>query len=144
VDYYERLAIEYQKAQDSAEHHDTLLWTATSIIWAGNLVLIGFVLDSIKKNELRIILILLSVLGIFLVSTMCVIAKSFRKVKQQKYNRCKELERILGFKQHRDLKYPNRIQTFLYYFITIIFLIFWIIVIFAVWAYRYHVHLTPG
>ncbi len=46
------LLVEYQTAQDSAEHHDALLWNVTAIIWGANLVLIGFVLQSIGRTEL--------------------------------------------------------------------------------------------
>ncbi len=129
----ELLAIEYQKAQDSAEHHDNLLWTVTSIIWAGNLVLLGFVLYSIKNNDLQIILTSLSALGILLIVSMFLFAILFRSIRRQKYKRCKELEQILGFKQHKDLKYTNCAQTLLYFFITIIFLIIWITVMVTVW-----------
>jgi hypothetical protein len=132
MDDHERLAIEYQKAQDSAEHHDNLLWTVTSIIWAGNLVLLGLVLDSIKNIDLRIVLIILSVFGILLVISMFLIAILLGNVKRQKYKRCKELEEILGFKQHKELKYPNCLQTLLYFFITIIFIIVWIAVMVTV------------
>jgi hypothetical protein len=130
----ERLVIEYQKAQDSAEHHDSLLWTVTSIIWAGNLVLLGLVLVSIKNKDLRIILTFLSVFGILLVVSMFLFAILFSYIKRQKYKRCKDLEETLGFKQHKELKYPNCVQTLLYFFITIIFLIIWVAVMVTVWT----------
>jgi hypothetical protein len=41
------LFLEYDKAQDSAQHHDTLLWTSVSFIFGGMLVLLGFVLNSL-------------------------------------------------------------------------------------------------
>ena len=32
------LLVEYQAAQDSAQHHDSLVWTTTGIIWGAGLV----------------------------------------------------------------------------------------------------------
>ena len=32
---------EYKATQDSAQHHDNLLWYVSSIVWGGNLVLLG-------------------------------------------------------------------------------------------------------
>ncbi len=34
------LLTEYDKAQDSAQHHDTLVWTVSSLNWIGSAVLI--------------------------------------------------------------------------------------------------------
>ena len=40
------LLVEYQAAQDSAQHHDNQMWSASSVIWGGNLVLLGLVFSS--------------------------------------------------------------------------------------------------
>ena len=39
----EVLLVEYQAAQSSAQHHDQLVWTVTSIVWGSNLVLLGVI-----------------------------------------------------------------------------------------------------
>jgi hypothetical protein len=43
------LLVEYDKAQDSAQHHDSLVWTSVSFIFGGMLVLLRFVLNSLDK-----------------------------------------------------------------------------------------------
>ena len=125
--------IEYQKAQDSAEHHDNLLWTVTSIIWAGNLVLLGFVLNNITDPNLRFFLTLLSILGIILVTCMCVFAFLFTSIRNQKYERCKRLEETLKFTQHNALKCPKYVQRILSTIIDVAFILIWVSVICIIW-----------
>jgi len=125
--------IEYQKTQDSAEHHDALLWTTVSIIWAGNLVLLGFVLNNIKNPDLRIILTHLSIFGIILAICMYIFALLFNSIIKQKYDRCKKLEDILGFEQHKKLKYPSGVQKSLLIITTIAFVLIWISTICTIW-----------
>jgi hypothetical protein len=43
------LLVEYQKAQDSAEHHDGRIANVTSL-WVGTAVLMGFVLSALTKK----------------------------------------------------------------------------------------------
>lgn len=38
----EALLVEYQKTQDSAQHHDVLVWSITSLNWIGSALLMGF------------------------------------------------------------------------------------------------------
>lgn len=47
---HQALMLEYEKAQDSAEHHDSLGWTSVSFVFGGMLVLLGFALGSMEKN----------------------------------------------------------------------------------------------
>ncbi len=126
--------VEYQKAQDSAEHHDSLVWTVTSIIWTGNLVLLGFVLSSLAKPNTQRLLTVPCILGAVLVICVFILAVSFGWVKRQKYQRCKSLEERWDFQQHRQLRYPKRLQTILYIIVTLAFLVIWGVVISVVWT----------
>lgn len=47
------LLVEYQAAQDSAQHHDLLVWNITSILWASSLVLLGLVLTAMRQSGLE-------------------------------------------------------------------------------------------
>ena len=62
----ENLRVEYQAAQDSAQHHDTIAWTLTSVMWGGSLVLMGLSLGVLKETSLRTLVIILAILGILL------------------------------------------------------------------------------
>ena len=124
-----KFEIEYQKAQDSAEHHDNLIWTTVSIIWAGNLVLLGFVLNNIKNPELKTILTFISIFGIILILCMCILAFVFNYIMNQKYECCKNLEEKLKFQQHRTVKCPRCLVKIMISIITLAFILIWASVI---------------
>jgi hypothetical protein len=129
----EVLLVEYQAAQESAQHHDNLIWTVTTILWSATLVLFGFVLGSLDKPNLRPILIFLSILGIILTIAVWGFALQFNSVKRQKYNRCKTIERLLGMRQHRELKFSAGWQRIIYGIVTMLFIIVWVKVFVMVW-----------
>lgn len=130
----EALLVEYQAAQESAQHHDNLVWTVTTILWSATLVLFGFVLGSLDKSNLRLILIFLSILGIALAIAVWGFALQYNSVKRQKYRRCKEIEELLGMHHHRDLKYAAGSQRIVYGTVTMLFIIVWLIVLWMVWS----------
>jgi len=129
----EVLLVEYQAAQESAQHHDNLVWTLTALIWGGMLVLFGFVLGNLDNASLRLILILLSIIGIALTIAVLVFTLQYNSVMRQKYQRCKTIELLLGMQQHSELKYTPGLQKIIYNIITILFVIAWFIVFLLVW-----------
>ena len=126
------LLSEYQKAQDSAEHHDNLVWTVSSIIIAGMLVLIGLSLDNLANQSLRFLISSIAIFGIILSIFLWKFKYSFKIIKNQKYARCKEIEKNLEMKQHRESKYSERVQTKFYRIILILFILIWIIILLKV------------
>lgn len=129
----EVLLVEYQAAQESAQHHDNLVWTVTALIWGGMLVLFGFVLGNLDNVSLRLILILLSIIGITLTIAVLVFMLQFNSVMRQKYQRCKTIELLLGMRQHNELKYTPGLQKIIYKIITILFVIAWFTVFWLAW-----------
>lgn len=129
----EVLLVEYGKAQDSAQHHDTIVWSVISITWAAELVLLGFVVSSLGNIRLRIIITALCFLGAFMVAFQWYVQKLSRTVRKQKYDRCKEIEEQLGMSQNRSLKYPAGIQTRLLQMVCLLFLIAWATVFWTIW-----------
>jgi len=129
----EVLLVEYQAAQESAQHHDNLVWTVTALIWGGMLVLFGFILGNLDNASLRLILILLSIIGIALTMAVLVFTLQYNSVTRQKYQRCKTIELLLGMRQHNELKYTPGLQKIIYNMITILFVIAWFIVFLLVW-----------
>jgi len=129
----EILLVEYQAAQESAQHHDNLVWTVTALIWGGMLVLFGFILGNLDNASLRLILILLSIIGIALTIAVLVFTLQYNSVTRQKYQRCKTIELLLGMRQHNELKYTPGLQKIIYNIITILFVIAWFIVFLLVW-----------
>ena len=129
----EALLVEYQAAQESAQHHDNLVWTVTALIWGGMLVLFGFVLGNLDNVNLRFILILLSIIGVALTIVALVFTLQYNSVMRQKYQRCKTIERLFGMRQHNDLKYSSKVQKIIYKIITVLFLIAWFTVFWLAW-----------
>src|SRR3954447_23779614 len=99
----EILLVEYQKAQDSAEHHDDQVWTVTTLNWVGSAVLMGFVLSGLSGHlslSHKLVLLSVSCVGILLSALVWIWARQLRRVKGQKYARCQQIERQLGMRQH--------------------------------------------
>jgi len=128
------LLVEYQAAQNSAQHHDILLYTTTSVMWGASLILLGFILNNLANTALRPLITLLSILGLVLCVTVWIFALQFNSIKRQKYRRCKKIEEILNLSQHRTLRYASRSQRFLYGIIMLIFISTWIFILWIMWG----------
>lgn len=122
-----RLA-EYQAAQNSAQHHDGLVWTVTSIIWGATFVLLGLVLDRLwapEPTDDRIGTAIIAILGVLLLVFTWIVAAGLRSIKRRKYERCKELEKLLGFRQHADVRHGSGSQWAFYSVIMALFIFVW-------------------
>ncbi len=95
------LLIEYQKAQDSAEHHDKLVWTVSSIFFAGLTALLGFIVKDYTDIKEEPITLLVSIFALIMIYSLYVFISSFRMFKNESYKRCRIIEKQLGMEQHR-------------------------------------------
>lgn len=127
------LLVEYEKAQDSAQHHDTLVWTVVSFIFSGMLVLLGFVVSSLDKPQLKDVLYAVSGLGVLVTLAAILIALQFNSIKRFKYERCREIEKLWGGRQHKDVPYRAGSQRIGLLIISFVFFAVWVIVICHVW-----------
>lgn len=87
--------VEYQAAQDSAQHHDNLVWSITSLNWIGSAVLMGFVLDKVDNAKTlfaKVPLLFIALVGIVLTGCVWRWAYQMRRIKFAKYKRCQALE----------------------------------------------------
>src|SRR5437868_1978529 len=82
----------YQQAQQSAEHHDTLLWEVTYIIWGSTTLLLGFVLEAIAQEP--VLSMLTAVLSIILSWMVWHFTRRFQQYRDLKYKICKEIETL--------------------------------------------------
>jgi hypothetical protein len=117
----------YELAQQSAEHHDTLVWEATYIVWGSTTLLLGFVLEAIDQQPF--LCLITALLSIFMTLMVQRLALSFRKVRNRKYAICQEIEGALAFKwkQHQEMNtaYPKGTQTRWYIATTVVFVLIW-------------------
>lgn len=135
---------EYIKAQDSAEHHDTLIWTATGVACAANIALLIFAVREDTFLNYPITSTLLGLLGILLIICVWVLSDAFIALKKRKYDRCKELERKFGFKQHLNESkyYPRGRQRLVYNVCMFMFILLWAVLLTITWD-RFHL-MTAG
>ena len=127
------LRAEYAAAQGSAEHHDGLVWTVTSIFWGASLVLLGFILDNAAEVELRSLTTALASFGLLLTVFVWTLALSFNSIVRQKYQRCKEIEGTLHMRHHTALRYQAGFQRIIYGVIMVGFIVVWTLVLCTVW-----------
>ncbi len=130
----ENKLLEYEMAQNSAEHHDNLVWSVSTLTWGVSSVLLGFVLNNITDNELGVVILLFCLIGVFLILCSWLFARQFRSIRNQKYVRCKELEAELGLVQHTNIKHKNGSQSALYSIIMLLFITTWTVVFIKVVA----------
>lgn len=122
------LLVEYEKAQDSAEHHDQLLWAVVGLLATGLATLLTIPPghrpppnDSVWERFYP------PVAGITLSLLLFYFIHSFRFFRDEKYKRCKAIEGILRMEQHSKLKPQKLKQIWVVYGLSGIFLLVWIL-----------------
>jgi len=126
---------EYEKAQDSAQHHDMLVWSISSLNWVGSAILMGLVLgglSSASQCRQKVVLLAISAVGVWLAILVWRWTCQLRYVKVWKYNRCKEIEALLGMKQHSGLPYKAGSQTKFNAVLMVLFILAWCVLIMLV------------
>lgn len=88
----EILLKEYSETQNSAQFHDNLLWTVTSIILAGMFAAIGFLINNLLSLD-KAVISLFVIFSIILIMCLGIFSNEFRKIKNSKYRRCKDIEK---------------------------------------------------
>jgi hypothetical protein len=89
------LMLEYEKAQDSAEHHNQMAWVVSSLFILTSLTLFGEIIANIEKLSFSI-LSLGVFIGIFLIIVNGILFFSSQKTKIKKYEICKGIERKIN------------------------------------------------
>ncbi|MBN2101739.1 MAG: hypothetical protein JW716_02625 [Candidatus Aenigmarchaeota archaeon] len=128
----EILLIEYQKSQDSAQHFDGLFWTVTSILLAASFILLGSADKLLLLPEIYQQIIY--ILGLLLIAVLEFLSFDFTRYTRIKYERCKEIEKHLGMKQHRRtvfVKFPKYLQKHVMNILFILIVGFWSYLLFT-------------
>jgi hypothetical protein len=126
----ESILIEYQMAQESAQHHDNLIWNHTGIIWGAGLVSIGLVMPNLYDPALKFPMALVCVLAILMLIYLWKMVSILNSVMNQKYDRCKEIESILYLEQHKNLRYPKGLSRLFFSSIMTIFIFIWCLLLY--------------
>lgn len=93
--------IEYQKAQDSAEHFDTMIWTLISIGIVASIIIFHIFWTDRPENIVYALIMLIS--GAFIIYYFSFLIEKANQIKIMKYDRCKDIEKDLGLKQHIEV-----------------------------------------
>ena len=120
-----KFLLEYEMSQNSAQHHDSLLWSVSTLTWGVSSVLLGFVLNNLSSTKHEIIMLFFCTLGSLIILCAWYFTLQFRSIRNQKYTRCLELEAVLSFTQHTNVKHKKSSQTKLYSAVMILFLLTW-------------------
>jgi len=107
---------DYELSQQSAQHHDTLVWTTTSIFS----VVIGALLIELIKlyhncNQEDVLLGMVSLFGIILSLTVLYFVVGFRCYKNKNYNHCNEIKKVILTQQsqlYEELKNKYNFELF--------------------------------
>ena len=125
----EHLIVEYQAAQNSAQHHDTLIWSVNAVVWGATFLLWGFLLNHTADSSLKkVIILLISLVGILMNVKVLIYTHQLANLKTEKYKRCKFIEEKLCLEQHRSVTWTSGLQRTLYSIIMTLFLVVWILI----------------
>ena len=127
---------EYQQAQASAEHYNSLLWQVINIFTAANAVLLAAIGTAVVAGAAHRLqwLFLLAVAALGLVMNMAALRFThvFRSYQNQKLERCRELERTIEtlsltqMTNHKGLCSLKGIHRFWYFTLEGVLLGIWI------------------
>jgi len=93
----EALIAEYSSANDAFMHYDSYSWQVGAVLIAGTFVFWGFLLD---KNVELFLLFISSLLITLLMSSWIFYTSHNRQIYLSKLHRIREIEKMLGLKQH--------------------------------------------
>jgi uncharacterized membrane protein len=90
------------------------------------LVLLGFALGSMEKQESQGVLRFVGWLGIGLTIAAVVVALQFNCITRFKYDRCREIERQIGAQQHQNVPHLPGSQRTILVIIALGFIAVWL------------------
>lgn len=130
----------YERAQESAHHIDVVLWEIAAIIWGGNTLLLGFILEAIDKPRALPLIVVSSVMALVLTAFVARIWYVSRVSKKIGYRTCQAIEKDYQFPKDLCLHtkihefYPEGVGTRWVYSISVLFAVAWLgVLFFALW-----------
>jgi hypothetical protein len=83
---------EYERAQESGLHIDTIIHEITAIVWGANTLLLGFTLEVECKSDNQKLVILAAIIGIFMSTYVPFNVWLGKKAQKVAYRICREIE----------------------------------------------------
>jgi hypothetical protein len=138
------LIAEYEFARDNRGNADATAWEMTAIVWGGQTLLLGFVLEAISNRDVQLLIVLVGVLGLVLCRFNYVVVTTRNLVCNAMNRICGEIENsteeMLRKPQNRlNSVYPSRVQTLWFNVVNWVFAVAWLAVIAkTLWLFCYH------
>jgi hypothetical protein len=130
---FEVLVAEYERAQEVAHHADFLIYEVAAIIWGGNTLLLGFILEAQPTVGNEVLMMGLAILGIVMSIFVTSLHRLAKKGQKIAFRNCQEIEENPAFKYklHSKIKleYPEGRARSWIWTITAAFVIVWIFVL---------------
>lgn len=129
----EDILVEYELAQETAFHSDSIIHEVAAIVWGANTLLLGFILEVPTNAEHELLVIPVAIIGILLSVYVPYVNWLAKKGQHVAYAVCREIECELKLPHqlhHRiDKKYPKKRGTAAIYVLTGFFIVGWLWVI---------------
>jgi hypothetical protein len=130
------LIAEYEFARDNRNQSDAIEWEMTAIVWGGQTLLLGFVLEAIGHREAQLLIVFVGVLGLVMSLFNYKVVRTRNSVCNLLNHICRQIEeRMLSMRykpQTRlDEKYEKGIQTRWFDIVNCAFIVVWLVVITA-------------
>jgi hypothetical protein len=128
------LIAQYEFAHSNRSSADATAWEMTSIVWGGQTLLLGFVLEAIPNREAQFLIILVGVLGLLFCCFNHAVMRSRNTVCNAMIDVCREIEQatpVMNFKpqERLDKIYEKRTQRTWFWMVNYSFAIVWLAVI---------------
>lgn len=143
----EKLLAEYERAQDVAQHADSITYEVASIVWGANTLLLGFILEVPCDADRQPIVILAAIIGILITCFVPIVVHLVKIGQLIAFDICREIEGIadLTRRLHTRIhaKYPRGSGRAAIGVITAFFLIAWAVVICHSYHCMHPINRTP-
>jgi hypothetical protein len=136
------LLAEYEFARENRNQADTAAWEMTAIMWGGQTLLLGFVLEAIELRAAQPLIMFLAAFGVALSYYNHVVMQTRSLVAREMVRVCGEVERLVPMvlkpQQGLNLLYPKNRQTTWFYIINFGFAAAWLFAGLRAGAYYCH------
>ena len=138
------LVAEYEFARDNRSTADATAWEMTAIVWGGQTLLLGFILEAISNRDVQLLIALVGVLGLVLCRFNHVVVHTRNIVCNRMNKICREIENSTAEMLHKpqnrlDDVYPPGVQTLWFNIVNWLFVVAWLAVIAKVlWLFCHH------
>jgi hypothetical protein len=122
----------YEFARENGTQADSMAWEMTAIIWGGQTLLLGFVLEAIGNSIAQPLIVLMCILGVFLALFNRATMRTRTFVARTMVETCRKIEVAVSMsirpQEKLDSQYPAKRQSVWFDRVNYTFMVIWILV----------------